>query len=167
MTEFQITDLKHFMEKLLKTDCFDDFLLREAVITVAHTFSIDGRIVKEFYSSEEAEDPALLPYPLACWSALRPICFSLIKGKRTPVSLKFILYLKPEKANALIQESGSLIPANMIEAFVLTLRYRSGVMSCISALSLSDFLADKTAERLWAEAVRRFLLQKGISFQEP
>ena len=40
------------MAQLLKGNLFDSFLLEEATIETFNTFTIDGRIHKEFYSEE-------------------------------------------------------------------------------------------------------------------
>ena len=56
MIALQIKEIKSFMGKLLGTECFDSFLLEEAVITTYNTFRIDGRINREFYSDEEWEN---------------------------------------------------------------------------------------------------------------
>lgn len=48
MIALQIKEIKSFMGKLLGTECFDSFLLEEAVITTYNTFRIDGRINREF-----------------------------------------------------------------------------------------------------------------------
>ena len=83
MISRKITELKHFMTRLLASDCFDSFLLEQAIITTYNTFTIDGHLERNFYTSEEWEDPSLCPYDLSCWADIRPICFSLIKGKKT------------------------------------------------------------------------------------
>lgn len=165
MVSYKITKLKDFMSKLLTTDCFDAFLLEQAVITTYNTFTIDGRIEKAFYSTEEWEDASIRPYKFSCWSDIRPLCFSLIKGKKTPVSMKFILQLKPEKQKALLAASDTAIPEHYISSFVVTIRYSTTGMCCTTGISYSDFLADKTAEQIWDQAFARFLFQADIAYE--
>ncbi len=165
MISCKITELKHFMTRLLASDCFDSFLLEQAIITTYNTFTIDGHLEREFYTSEEWEDPSLCPYDLSCWADIRPICFSLIKGKKTPVNMKFILYLKPEITEKLLKTSEAPIPDHFVKAFVLTIRYTSGSMTCTTGVSFTDFLPDKTPERLWDKCFMQFLEQKGIIFE--
>lgn len=43
MISLQITDVKDFMAKLLKTDLFDHFLMPEAVITTSVTVTLTAR----------------------------------------------------------------------------------------------------------------------------
>ena len=56
MISIELTDTKDFMNKLLRTEIFDNFLLQEAVITKAASYVIDGHLQKGFYSSTELED---------------------------------------------------------------------------------------------------------------
>lgn len=53
MISIELTDTKDFMNKLLRTEIFDNFLLQEAVITKAASYVIDGHLQKGFYSSTE------------------------------------------------------------------------------------------------------------------
>ena len=55
MISIELTDTKDFMNKLLRTEIFDNFLLQEAVITKAASYVIDGHLQKGFYSSTELE----------------------------------------------------------------------------------------------------------------
>lgn len=162
MISCKITELKNFMSKLLTSDCFDMFLLEQAVITTYNTFTIDGHIEKEFYTSEEWEDPSLRPYKFSCWSEIRPICFSLIKGRKTPVSMKYILRLKPETMQKLFSDAGITVPNGFIDALIITIRYNANGMSCTTGISFSDFLPDKTPEKLWDKSFSQFLDNAGI-----
>ena len=56
MLALQITNIKDFMSKLFLKDTFDSFYLVKSAITTANTFSIDGRIKKEYFTKEENED---------------------------------------------------------------------------------------------------------------
>ena len=67
MIALQIKEIKSFMGKLLGTECFDSFLLEEAVITTYNTFRIDGRINREFYSDEEWENKETHPDEFSAW----------------------------------------------------------------------------------------------------
>lgn len=44
MISIELTDTKDFMNKLLRTEIFDNFLLQEAVITKAASYVIDGHL---------------------------------------------------------------------------------------------------------------------------
>ena len=55
MIALELTDIKDFMNKLLRTEVFDHFLLQEAVITSGASYVIDGHITKGYYTDEEVE----------------------------------------------------------------------------------------------------------------
>ena len=59
MLALELTNVKDFMNKLLKSETFDNFLLQEAVITSAASYVIDGHIHDGFFSSEEP--PSAVP----------------------------------------------------------------------------------------------------------
>src|SRR5574344_687938 len=91
MQSINISDVKTFMKRLLINNSFDDFLLEDASITTFNTFNIDGHLQKAYYSKEEYE--ALNLRSLSYWHEIKPICFELIKGKKTPLGFTFILQL--------------------------------------------------------------------------
>ena len=53
MIALELTDIKDFMNKLLRAEVFDHFLLQEAMITSSATYNINGQITKGFFSEEE------------------------------------------------------------------------------------------------------------------
>ena len=55
MIALNLLEIKDFMNKLLCTETFDNFLLREATIQSSVTWNLDGAISPAFYSSEELE----------------------------------------------------------------------------------------------------------------
>ena len=55
MISIELTDTKDFMNKLLRTEIFDNFLLQEVVITKAALIRHRWSPAKGFYSSTELE----------------------------------------------------------------------------------------------------------------
>ena len=80
MISLQITDVKDFMAKLLKTDLFDHFLMPEAVITTSVTCHIDGTLNTSFFTTDELDILGLNGLSTAPFSLFRSNCFDLIKG---------------------------------------------------------------------------------------
>lgn len=58
MISLRILDIKGFMAQLLLRDTFDRFYLTEASITTFGMFLIDGRLQKDYYTSEALETAA-------------------------------------------------------------------------------------------------------------
>ena len=166
MIALKITNVKQFMGKLLGGEDFDSFLLEEASISTYNTFRIDGHQNRDFYSSEEWEDRELRPYDFSMWKTIRPICFDLIKGTRTPSSFQFVLHLIPEYMASILKRGDSSVTTLQIKAFVLNIRYDGTVLTLVTGTSCNTFLMDKTPDTLWDQAVRQFLVKREITFEE-
>ena len=166
MLALQIKDVKHFMGKLLATELFDSFLLEEATIISYNTFHIDGRMNKEYYSNEEWEEASIRPYEFSEWKNIRPILFDLIKGKKTPVSFKFVLHLMPRFVAGVLKSADTTITAEQIRALVLTCRFEEGSLTLITGTSFHTFLLDRSVEPLWDSTIKTFLNRKEISYEE-
>ena len=166
MIALQITNIRQFMGKLLGSGDFDSFLLEEASISTYNTFLIDGHQNRAFYSAEEWNDEAVRPYDFSMWKTIRPICFDLIKGTRTPAAFRFVLHLIPQHIPALLQRGGATVTAEQVKAFVLNIKYDGASLTVVTGTALHTFLPDKSPDRIWDEAVREFLARKEISFEE-
>ena len=94
MLALQITALKPFMNSLLLGELFDSFLLEKADIDTYVTYSIDGRLHKDFFPLEEREDKTLHPYDFVEWKDMKGLCFDFINGKRTPLRFQFVFHVK-------------------------------------------------------------------------
>lgn len=166
MKAYRISDLKNFMNKLLLSDSFDYFLLEESTIITANSFQIDGHIHKEFYNKEEQEDEQLCPYDFSLWKDMRSLCFQLIKGKRTPLSFKFVLLLLPEHMEKILRNGDFANNGNLVKAFTLTVKYDGTAATLITGISTNTFLMDKTPEQLWDTAFVKFMENKQIMWEE-
>lgn len=167
MIALQITSMKQFMNQLLVADAFEPFLLEEAVIGTACTFTIDGRINQDFFAGDEASDPeaAHRKYDFRPWNEVKGLCFDLIKGKRTPLFFRFVLHLMPEKALALLEKEGCDVDLSQIKALVLNIRYDGSKTLLTTGTALHTFLLSKEPDTIWDRALRKYLDGKGISYE--
>ncbi len=164
MIALQITSMKQFMNELLTGDAFDIFLLEEATISTAITLSIDGHVNVDFYPIAE-RTPELLPYEYQPWSEMKGLCFDLIKGKRTPLNLKFVMQLKPDKVKAMLEKEKLASKASSLKSLVLTIKYDGGKAILTTGSSYQTFVMDKTADVVWDRQISKYLAMKGIQFE--
>lgn len=164
MKLYTITDRKDFMNKLLNSECFDSFLLQEASIHVAQTYIIDGHINTDFYSKEEQQDTVCCPYEFAEWKNIRPLCFQLIKGKRTPLTFHFVLLLKPESQTALLSKASLAEYDTNVSHFIMNIKFDQSGLSITSGVSYHSFSLNKDGEILWDKSLATFLAGKQIAF---
>lgn len=168
MTALEIKGTKNIMNALLASEHFDIFLMEETVITTFNTFHIDGHTVKEFFTSEELEEQknSGISPDFSCWKEIRPVCFQLIKGKKTPVSFRAVLLAPPALVEKIAANPECGVAAGLIRSLVLNIRYENGKVTCITGSAFTTFIMDKSAEKLWDAYVRRFLSDIGLDYEE-
>lgn len=160
MLALQIKNIKDFMSKLFLKDTFDPFYLVESSIITANTFSIDGRIKKEYFTSEENEERQYAEY--STWEALRPFCFQLIKGKKTPLAIKLIFCLTPDQSEKLIEKSGLPFQIRDIDGLFFNIRYENSNAIFTTGISMKTFTLDKSLELFWDQSMIKFLKNADI-----
>lgn len=166
MQTLHLTNTKTFMNQLLRSDCFDHFLLQEARIVSAASYTIDGSIPHDFYTEEEREMLGLTGLRFLPFSMLRPQLFDLIKGKKTPLAFSLVLLLTPDNMARTLTQIDSPCSSDDISALSLNIRFQNGQLSATAGVSYRIFVTDHTLDREWDRLVRRFLSQHEISFEE-
>ena len=163
MIELKMTKTGIFMKRLLTDTLFDEYLLAEASIVTYNTFSIDGRIKKDFFGDDAIDS---INNEFSLWKDIRPICYELIKGKHTPLSFKFVLYLSNDASKALIEASGITSVSPDQVKFGLNIKYQDGLVSLITGCSYQTFTLEKEAELIWDKSVKAFLSKENVGFEE-
>ena len=166
MRAFKIKNLKNFMNQLLLSDTFDYFSVSEISITTFVTFTIDGSLHPDFYDSETAAHLKKAGKSQVRWSGVKSWCYSVIRGKRTPVSFRFIFLLPEDRARTLCESCGAPVEPENIAGLFLNIQYGSGGLLVTTGTSLKVFTMDKTLEHAFDDAIRRFLLNHEIDFDE-
>ncbi|MBP5282477.1 MAG: hypothetical protein J6Z22_08250 [Lachnospiraceae bacterium] len=164
MIALQITSMKQFMSQLLVGDAFDIFLLEEATLTTAITTVIDGHVNVEFYPVSE-RTPEQIPYEYQSWSEIKGLCYDLIKGKRTPLSFKFVLQLKPDKMKAMLEKEKLNSKDTPVKSLILTIKYDGSKAILTTGSSYQTFVLDKTADVVWDRQISKYLAMKNVPFE--
>lgn len=163
MQALQIPDVKEFMGKLLTTELFDTFLISEASITTFTTFEIDGSYHADYFNSEERDPSGTLPsYP--SWKQLRPLFYSLIKGKNTPLNFRIVFRLADYNVEKLLIQSGLSLRLSDVAGLFLNLHYDGKTVTFTTGTSLRIFTLDKALDHAWDDMIQRFFRQKQIPF---
>ncbi len=159
MISLALTDIKEFTSQLLLKDTFDNFCFIEGEIVTFNTFHIDGFIQKDFFNSGTE-----LP-EYSRWKNVREICLHIIRGKRTPLSFRFVFSLTPKNIERLIARNSPSIRPEEVRGLYLNLRFDGTQLTCVTGTSLRTFTMDKSLEHIWDETAERFLRQKNIPFE--
>lgn len=165
MTAFTISDIKQFMNRLLGSPLFDNFLLSEAMIQTGITHQIDGSLQKSFYTEEQLEELGIADYPFAPFSLVRGNCFDLIKGKNVPLAFRFVFLLSPENMVNTIERSHSNFKTSDISGMFINLNYKNGKLTCTTGISYKTFSLDKSLEQEWDMLVERFFKKNQIDIE--
>ena len=161
MIALRIPKQKTLMSRLLTSVLFDTFLLEEAVIDTYNTFTIDGHIHKDFYNDYSSDTEDIPTEDFSSWEKIRPIALELIKGKQTPLGIKFVLHASKEMKEMILSKAESgLMPEQVVLALRISLS--QGNLLITTGMSSSVFSLDKSIEKAWDEFIPSFLEQNNI-----
>lgn len=160
MIALSLTEVKECMSKLLLSETFDLFLFIEGEVTTFNTFTIDGYLHKEFFAENEVPSRE---YTL--WKDMREHCFFLIKGKRTPLSFKFVLGLSEANIDKLIKQQNLDFELEDVRGLYINLKYDGQKLQCVTGTAMNLFTLDKSLEQAWDVMVQKFFTQKEIPFE--
>ena len=107
MVSLEISPVKGFMSSLLWRNIFDNFLFSEGEVVTFTKFSFSGYLSRDYYSADEWE--MLEGRRYASWGQIRPYVYSVIRGNRTPVSFRLVMFLSDENAARVLKRSGAAV----------------------------------------------------------
>ena len=168
MISLTLTNVKKFMSHLLMTETFDRFSFIEGEIVTFNTFKLDGYLQKDFFDAPDGYESESSPTPLeeySRWGDVREFCFSLIKGKRTPLSFRLILSLSPDNIVRLMEQTVPEMSPEDVQGLYLNLKFDGMHLTCITGTSFRTFTMDKSLEHAWDEMVKKYFLKKEIEFE--
>ena len=158
MIALSLTDVKECMSKLLLSEDFDSFLFVEGEIMTFSTFTMDGYLKKEFFNDSDIPDREY-----ALWKEVKEYCYSLIKGKRTPLSFKFVLGLSEGNIAKLLALQALSFKPEDVRGLYINLKYDGQKLQCVTGTAMNLFTMDKSLEQAWDVMVQKFFAQKGIN----
>jgi len=174
-----INETRPFMAALLTKDTFDRFLLREASITTFCTYTLDGSWQKAYFAdrktdadvSGETSDPLsgasdTAEPPYAPWELLRPHVFDLIKGKRTPLAMRFVLQSPADLTSSLLEEAALGSLTGTVYGLYLNLKFDEGRILITTGSAQKAFPPNLLIDHAWDEAVCRFLTAHGLNYEK-
>ncbi len=165
MLAIQIKNVKGFMNSLLLQDTFDPFLVSEASITTFTTFSISGDLKKDFFEEEQQENQSLSDRSQVLWKEIRPFCLSVIKGKRTPLSFKFVFLLPKDLVNELLSAIDSPLQPEDVYGLFFNCQYQNEQLTLTTGSSLRIFTTDRSLDQAWDRMAASFLEKNHLTDQ--
>ena len=160
MIALALTDVKECMGKLLLSETFDPFYFIEGEIVTFSTFTMDGYLKKDFFDGENAPEREY-----ALWKDVREFCFSIIKGKRTPLGFKFVLGLSDSNIEKLLLQQELDFKPQDVRGLYINLKFDGQNLQCITGTAMNLFTMDKSLEQAWDKMVQKFFTQKEIKYE--
>ncbi len=152
------------MGKLLTNATFDSFLMRELELQTFTNFKIMGQLNEDFFSKEELEEKQ--EHEFVQWCDVRQTVFGMIKGNKTPLSLKIVFQLPRSECEELAHQAGGRLRLEEIGGLYLNVRFDKGALHIITGVAIKTFTLDKTLEQEWDGKVKTLLRENGIIFEE-
>lgn len=149
MQSFEITNRKEFMAKLLKSDLFDGFEVREVVAHVAFKLILDGKRNKNYFDDID-RDPDTIYSEYLTWSEIRKHVYDLMSGQKLPTYFKIILSTNKDKTLQLSSDAST---------FYLNITFKDYQITCSTGTAYKDFTMDKSADQAWDERIKHFLFK--------
>ena len=158
MLALRILDLT---AKLFIGEMFQHFSFVEASFTTFVTYTLDGQLHKEFFDSEQCPDRTY-----CLWEDVQAQCFSMIRGKRTPLNFKIVFQLSASNVEKLLMQSCVPLKAEDIYGLYLNCQFDGKQLLCTTGTSLKIFTLDKQLDRVWDAMIRKFFRKNQIAFEE-
>lgn len=160
MIALALPEVKECMSKLLLSETFDPFYFIEGEIVTFNTFTLDGYLKKEFFQEGEAPEREY-----ALWKDVRELCFSMIKGKKTPLSFKFVFGLSDSNIEKLLLQQRLDFKPQDVRGLYINLKYDGEKLQCITGIAMNLFTLDKSLEQAWDNMIQKFFTQKEIKHE--
>ena len=144
MQSYDISNKKEFMLKLLKSDLFDNFEVREVILHTAFKMVLDGKRNKDYFNISDETSYSLY----LTWGEIRKYVYELIQGIKSPTYFKIVLATNDEKTSTLSPDAS---------AFYLNIIFKENLMICSTGTSYKTFMLDQSADKLWESHIKDFL----------
>jgi hypothetical protein len=161
MLALRILELKDFTGKLFLGETFNHFSFVEASFTTFITHTLDGLLQKDFYDSDDCPD-----YTYCSWEDIKTQCYTIIKGKKTPLRFKIVFQLSSENVQKLLSQSKPDMKPEDVFGLYLNCQFDGKHLVCTTGTSLRMFSLDKTLDHIWDDMIKRFFKQQGLAFEE-
>lgn len=156
MKQFEIEETGKFMSELLTGERYDSFYLFEARIKADIDYSINGKINKDFFDSDDRDIMVAEEY--ISWKKIKPVVYGFVKGDKLPLSLKLILMFNRENITRLVEMNNLPISENDIGALFFNVLYEKGSLTVTTGTSIKTFSLDKTLDHVWDDTVEKYYI---------
>ncbi len=164
MLALRITNVKNFMNGFLAGNLFDPFLMIEGSLVTSVSYTFDGHLNLDFFPEEERNSEKH-PYEYQPWEEAKPTIYSLIKGSNTPLLMRFMMQLKPDKAEEMLKKTAPDQDFSLLKGLILNIKYENSAITLTTGTSYSTFVMSHDADIIWDKNIQKYLSGKGIDYE--
>ena len=144
---------KQFMNCLLVTEIFDNFTVRDAVISSFARLEISPAAM----DAADPEGNVVRTNTVVLWKEVKELVKNYIAGKARPGLIKLVFSISEEALE-------KHFPAS--KAVFLNLHFENGKMRLTTGAAQRNFALDKTYEVQWDQYIKDFIARNGWEFTE-
>lgn len=181
----KILDVKKFMAGFLAGTMLDSYRMASGSVTTFCTFRIDGIYHKQFFEDSAAvrsdgntakkmqdrnasiagpsEDG---PAVFVSWKDIRPFCFSIVRGKHTPLAFKFVFYYPSEAVPEFCTKHSLVFDSENAPGLCLNLKFDQNGLFLTTGISRKSFSMDRSVDEAWDQYTKARLKELDISFEQ-
>ena len=165
MIQLTADDTKAFMNCLLRTEAFDNFLLYEMSIDILYHVEFSGKINEDYLSDIEKESYHEQNY--ITWADLKGQITALLKQGRTPSAMKITMSLN-QKATLDIQQRLLGDKASYpVQGFLINTTFDGTQVKVTTGVNYSQFTMDKSVERAFDSMMEKFFKRNELLMVAP
>ena len=90
----------------------------------------------------------------------------MIRGNKTPLSLKIVFQLPRDLTEKLMEGLSSRMSVEDIGGLYMNVRFEKDELHIITGTAIKSFTLDKTLEQEWDSKVKEILKYQGIVYEE-
>ena len=152
------SDVRGFMNSLLKEGLFDFFDVRMVEMTSLTRVEISGVLDDGGKNGQEVESGKPSPKAsYANWGQLRPLVVEIIKNHGMPRHMKIVFSLDTVSTVDFYPNASALF---------LNLLYENSMVNFTSATAEKQFSLDKTLDEMWGNYIKSFFGKCNIPVKE-
>lgn len=160
MIQLTADDTKQFMNCLLRSEAFDNFLLYEMTLDVLHSFHFDGEINSAYLSSSEQEIYENQTY--ITWLSLKPQINAILKQSHTPSSMKITLSLNEGPTKDIQQRLLGDQSPYPVKGFLINIVFDGDKVRITTAVNYRQFILDKSIEKAFDGMMEKFFKKQAL-----
>ena len=145
---------------------------QDPLVSTFAAFTIDGELNEDYYSSDETE--LLQDRKWSLWSEIKPVAFLLMKGKKLPVSFKFVLQLSDHNTDWLLGKYHLEHLKEQLSGLYLNIRYQDKKLVHNAQLKSGETrdyevpypFKVSVGNHVWDDTAAQFMKQNGITVEK-